>query len=109
MNTETVWGMYMSILGFKIWKVADNSMAPSAPKGSYLLVNHWFQLINLRINSIVFINHHYYGEVLKKIAVIDKYGFIWSRSDNKKDELIEKMGPVNKSQITGRVICIFKK
>ncbi|WP_448245680.1 hypothetical protein [Thalassotalea agariperforans] len=102
----------MTILGFKIWKVTDESMAPSIPVGSYILVNHWFHLLTLNVNSVVLIHHHFYGYILKKVTVIDKYGFIWSRAENDAyDALtsVEKVGPVNKKQVIGKVFMIFKR
>ena len=99
----------MTILGFKIWKVTDASMEPSIPIGSYVLVNHWLHLLALNVNNIVLIHHHFYGVILKKVTVIDKYGFIWSKGENQAFESIEKIGPVNKKQIMGKVLIIFKK
>ncbi|MGJ8693331.1 MAG: nickel-type superoxide dismutase maturation protease [Thalassotalea sp.] len=99
----------MSMFGFKIWKVSDNSMAPSIPKNSYVLVNHWFNLHWTRLESLVLIQHHFYGIILKKIALIDRNGFIWSRSEHHDSLPIEQFGPVNAKQIIGHVLFVFKQ
>lgn len=99
----------MSILGFKIWRINDESMAPTIPKNSYVLVNHWFNFNWFSIENIVLIQHHFYGLIVKKIAVIDKNGFIWGRGENTKSLPIEQLGPINKKQIIGRVLFIFKR
>ncbi len=98
----------MSILGFKIWRVSDESMTPNIPKNSYVIVNHWFSFNWFSIEDIVLIQHHFYGLILKKIAVIDKNGFIWGRSENNASLPIEQLGPVNKNQIVGRVLYICR-
>ncbi|WP_440876524.1 hypothetical protein [Thalassotalea sp. PLHSN55] len=98
----------MSFLGFKILKVTDNNMAPIIPQGSRILVNHWFNSLFVSVNSIIVIHHHFYGEVLKKVTVIDKYGFIWSRDENDNYHSIEKIGPVSKRQVLAKVLYVFK-
>jgi nickel-type superoxide dismutase maturation protease len=98
----------MSIFGFKIWRVDDHSMSPAIPKASYVLVNHWFNWNRLNVENIVLIHHHFYGKIIKKIAVIDHHGFIWSKGDNVNSVPIEQVGPINKSQIIGHVLWIFK-
>ena len=99
----------MSFLGFKIWKVSDHSMSPHIPKNSYVLVNHWFKLGWAKLESIVLIQHHFYGVILKKIALIDRHGFIWSRSEHPDSLSIEEFGPVNHKQVIGHVLFVFKQ
>lgn len=98
----------MSFLGFKIWRVDGDSMSPAIPKNSYVLVNHWFNFFGFRQESVVLIKHHFYGLIIKKIAIIDRNGLIWSRGENEQSLPIEQLGPVNKNQIMGNVLMVFK-
>ena len=99
----------MSILGFKIWKVSGHSMFPRIPEYSYVLVNHWFNFFPLEVDQTVLIEHVDHGLILKKIALIDRNGFIWSKGENSSSMSVEQLGPVNKNQIIGRVLKVFKK
>lgn len=99
----------MSFLGFKIWRITDDTMPISAPKNSYILVNHWFNFNWFQINNIILLRHHFYGILIKKIAVIDSNGFIWSQGESCNSLPIEHIGPINKSQVIGHVWLVFKQ
>ena len=98
----------MNILGFKIWKVTGHSMSPRIPQHSYVLVNHWFLFLKLKPGKTVLINHSIHGLIIKKVAIIDRNGFIWSKGENPLSMPIEKIGPVSRHQIIGRVLMIIQ-
>jgi len=56
----------------------------------------------------LFFNHPKYGVIVKTVAIVDKNDLIWSRGENNGSLSIDQLGPVNKAQIVGRVIGVFK-
>ncbi|WP_236702677.1 nickel-type superoxide dismutase maturation protease [Thalassomonas actiniarum] len=99
----------MTFFGFKLWKVRGHSMFPRIPQSSYVLVNHWFRLRSLEVEQTVLIQHPQLGLIIKKIALIDRNGLIWSKGENSASISVEQFGPVNKNQVIGRVLKVFKK
>jgi nickel-type superoxide dismutase maturation protease len=96
------------MLGFNIWKVQGASMTPIIPSESFVLVTKWLGVFPIEKGQRLVIDHPEFGIIIKTVAVIDKCGFIWSRGENKKSIAVEKIGPVEKRQIIGRVISVFK-
>jgi len=96
------------MLGFKIWKVKGHSMAPVIPSNCFVLAAKWLSIFPIREGHRLIIKHARYGIIVKKVALVDKNGFIWSKGENKTSLRVEQLGPVNKSQILGRVICVFQ-
>ncbi len=96
------------VFGLKIWKVQGVSMAPVIPPGSFILATRWLSLLPIKEGHRLVIDHPKFGIIVKTVATIDKSGFIWSKGENEKSVPIEQLGPVNKHQILGRVISIFK-
>ena len=99
----------MTILGFKILKVKGHSMFPKVPQNSYVLVNLWLNILRIRPDQTILIKHQKLGLIIKTVALIDKYGFIWSKGENPSSLTVERIGPVDKHQIIGPVIMIFKQ
>ena len=95
-------------LGLKIWKVQGLSMAPVIPAGSFILAIRWLSLLPIREGHRLIINHPKYGIIVKTVAMIDKSGFIWSKGENVESVSVEQLGPVDKQQILGRVVGVFK-
>jgi nickel-type superoxide dismutase maturation protease len=83
-------------------------MTPVIPSQSYVLVTKWLRVFPIKQGQRLVINHPKYGIIIKTVAVIDKCGFIWSRGENNKSIAIEQTGPIEKRQIIGRVISVFK-
>lgn len=96
------------MLGLKIWKVKGRSMAPIIPSESFVLAVHWFIFFPIREGQQLVIKHHKYGIIVKTVAIVDKNGFIWSKGENIESVSVEEIGPVDKEQILGRVVWIFK-
>lgn len=96
------------MLGFRICKVTGHSMAPLIPSGSYVLVNNWLNLIPVKAGQQVMLNHPDFGFSVTTVALVDRYGFIWSKGENATCLPVERLGPVDKSQLVGRVIRVFK-
>lgn len=96
------------MLGLNIWKVQGVSMAPLIPSNSFILVAKWLVIFPIQKGQRLVINHPKYGIIIKTVAIVDKNGFIWSRGENEKSITVEQIGPVDKHQILGRVISIFK-
>ena len=83
-------------------------MEPDIPRDSFILVVNWFMLFAIKEGQQLVIKHHKYGVIVKTVALVDKSGFIWSKGENLTSLPVEQIGPVDKSQILGRVIHIFK-
>jgi len=98
----------MTFLGLKIWKVTGHSMFPSIPQHSYVLVVHWFKFKKLKPDQTILINHPQHGLLIKNIALIDKNDLVWCKGENLSSITVEKLGPVNKRQIIGKALKIFK-
>ena len=96
------------MFGLKIWKITGQSMAPVMPSGSFVLAFHWLRLLPIKEGHQIIINHPEYGIIVKTVALVDKNGFIWSKGENNQSLPVEKLGPVSKSQLLGRVVQIFK-
>lgn len=96
------------MLGFRICKVAGNSMAPVIPAGSYVLVNRWLNWFTVKAGQRVLLNHPDFGYIVSTVAIVDRNGFIWSRGENPSCLSVERLGPVDKSQLAGRVVWIYK-
>ncbi len=99
----------MTILGFKILKVTGHSMFPKVPQHSYILINKWVSFSCIKPDQTVLIEHQKLGLIIKTVALIDKYGFIWSKGENASSLTVERIGPVDKHQILGRVLMVFKQ
>lgn len=96
------------LLGLKIWKVEGASMAPIIPAGSFILATKWLSIFPIREGHRLIIDHPRYGIIVKTVAMVDKSGFIWSKGENIESVSVEQLGPVNKEQVLGRVVSIFK-
>jgi nickel-type superoxide dismutase maturation protease len=97
----------MTFLGLKIWKVTGHSMFPRIPEHSYVLAGHWYTFTKIKPNQTILINHPQYGLLIKTVAIVDKNKLIWCKGENSSSIAVEKLGPVSKKQIMGRVIKIF--
>lgn len=97
----------MTFLGLKIWKVTGHSMFPRIPQYSYVLVGHWFTFRKIKPNQTILINHPQYGLLIKTVAIVDRNNLIWCKGENSSSIAVEKLGPVSKKQIIGRVIKVF--
>ncbi|MBL0711412.1 MAG: nickel-type superoxide dismutase maturation protease [Colwellia sp.] len=97
----------MTFLGLKIWKVTGHSMFPRIPQHSYVLSWHWHTFNKIKPNQTILINHPKYGLLIKKVAIIDRNHLIWCKGENPSSISVEKLGPVNKKQIIGRVLKVF--
>lgn len=100
---------YMTILGFKILKVKGHSMFPKIPQHSYILINQWLNFWRVKPDETVLINHEKLGLIIKTVALIDRYGFIWSKGENASSLSVERIGPVDKNQILGKVLMVIKQ
>ena len=99
----------MSFLGLKIWKVTGHSMFPRIPQHSYILAIHWFRFKGIKSGQTILMNHPKYGLLVKTVALIDKNGLIWCKGENASSIRVEELGPVNRQQIIGQVLKVFKK
>ena len=83
-------------------------MAPLIPTDSFILVVKWLLLLPVKKEQRLVIQHPEYGVIVKTVAMVDKNGFIWIRGENDDSISVEQMGPIDKNQVLGRVISIFK-
>lgn len=96
------------MFGFKIWKINGGSMAPVIPAGSFVLTSKWSQLLPVKEGQRIVIDHPVFGIIVKTVAVVDRNGFVWSKGENHESLPVEKLGPVNRSDILGRVMFVFR-
>ncbi len=96
------------MLGFKICKITGTSMAPRIPPNSYVLVVNWLNFLPVKTGQTLLLLHARYGHIIKNVAAVDNNGLIWSKGENATSMSVEKIGPVNKQKILGRVMMIFK-
>jgi len=97
------------MFGLKVFKVTGESMAPAIPSGCFILSAKWLMMLPIRTGQRMVINHPKYGIIVKKVAIVDKNGFVWSKGENKDSLSVEQLGPVYKHQILGRVIRVFTR
>ena len=83
-------------------------MIPIIPPGCFVLATKWLTLLPLKEGQRIVINHPRFGVIVKTVAFVDQNGFIWSKGENQDSISVEQLGPVNKEQILGRIILIFK-
>ncbi len=98
----------MKLFGLKIWKVTGHSMFPRIPQYSYVLVIHWLKFKKVKPEQTILIDHPQYGLLIKNVALIDRNGLIWCKCENLASITVEVLGPINKKQIIGQVLKIFK-
>lgn len=83
-------------------------MMPVIPADSFIMVARWLLFFPLKEGQQILIKHPRYGVIVKTVAVVDNNGFIWSKGENDGSLTVEQIGPVNKQQVLGKVIRIFK-
>ncbi len=95
------------MLGFHFCKVSGVSMSPRIPENSYIFIVPWLKIFNLKEGSLLKVRHPKYGFIVKTLAQVDRNGLFWLKGHHKNSIAIEKLGPVGKSQIKGKVLWIF--
>ncbi len=96
------------MFGFKIWKVTGASMEPVLPSGCFAVAAKWLTFFSIKEGQRLIIEHPKLGVIVKTVAMVDRNGFIWTKGENKESLSVEKLGPVDKRQILGRVIKVSK-
>lgn len=96
------------MLGFTFFKVRGDSLSPHIPNESYILSSRWFVGFFLGEGKKILIQHSTYGLLVKTVALVDHHGFIWLKGENYQDVSVEQIGPINRSQVMGRVLSVFK-
>lgn len=97
------------MLGWQIAKVNGLSMSPRVPDNSFVVVCSWFNFLPIKVGQVLKFNHPKYGELIKTVSAIDKYGFLWFCGENEHSISIEEIGPVNKNQVSGKVCLICRQ
>ena len=97
------------MLGLSFFKVNGESMSPSIPHQSYVLVHRLLLRFGIREGRSLLIQHKTYGLIIKKVALVDHHGFIWVKGENNKSLSVEQMGPISRQQVVGLVIGVFAK
>jgi nickel-type superoxide dismutase maturation protease len=95
------------MFGFHFCKVTGMSMSPRIPDNSYVFVVPWLNIVKLKEGALLKVSHPRYGYIVKSLAKVDRNGFFWLRGLHKTSVPIEKIGPVGKTQIQGKVLWIF--
>ena len=97
------------MLGLRIFKVKGQSMAPAIPPGCFILATKWLMIFPVRAGQQLVIRHPKYGVIVKTVAMVDKNNFLWGKGENNTSMSVEKLGPVYKHQVIGRVIYVFRR
>ena len=95
------------MFGFHLCKVSGISMSPKIPENSYVFIVPWLKLFKLKEGSLLKVLHPKYGYIVKSLAQVDRNGLFWLKGHHKTSLPIEKLGPVSKSQIEGKVLWVF--
>ena len=93
-------------LGFSIFKVEGNSMAPTIPDQSYVLARKAQSLIAKE--SLLIIDHMNYGKILKKLVKVDDNKKLWFEGENFSSISKEMIGPIKFQNVVGKVVFIVK-
>ncbi len=94
-------------LGIHFCKVRGVSMAPRIPEHSYIFIVPWLRFLPLKEGDMLKVFHPKYGYIVKSLAKIDRNGLFWLKGWHKSSIPVEKLGPVGKSQVLGKVFMIF--
>ncbi len=95
------------MFGFHFCKVTGVSMSPRIPENSYVFVVPWLRVFNLKEGCLLTVFHPRYGYIVKSLAKVDRNGLFWLKGHHKNSVPIEKLGPVGKSQIQGKVLWVL--
>lgn len=95
------------MLGFHFCKVTGISMSPLIPEDSYIFIVPWLKILPLKEGSLLKVLHPKFGFIVKSLAKIDKNGLFWLKGFHKSSLPIERLGPVGKAQIQGKVLWVF--
>ena len=89
------------------FKVQGNSLSNSIVEGSYVITK---STKNFEKNAFFIFTHKVYGKLIKKLVKIDSKKKCWFTGDSQQSISIDKIGPVDKNNIIGKVIlCISKR
>ena len=94
------------ILKYSFLKVEGDSMSPSIPKDSFVLIKPTNKYI--LANPFVF-NHPNYGKLIKKLVLIDSQNQFWFEGEFDQSISMFDIGPIKKTQIIGRVVLSITK
>ena len=83
-------------------------MAPRIPENSYVFIVPWLKIFNLKEGCLLKVFHPKYGVIVKTLAKVDRNGLFWLKGHHKSSVPIERLGPVGKAQIQGKVLWVFK-
>ena len=97
------------MLNLSFFKVIGDSMLPKIPCGSFVLVKKQTCEINCSNNSIFVFYHRIYGDLIKKLDYIDKSKRLWFSGSSKESIARNKIGPVQREQVIGKVILIISR
>ncbi len=97
----------MITFGIHFCKVRGVSMSPQIPEHSYICIVPWLKMLPIKEGCTVKVFHPNYGYIVKTLAKIDRNGLFWLKGCHKSSIPIEKLGPVGKSQILGKVFMVF--
>lgn len=95
------------MFGYDIYKVNGKSMEPTIDENSFIFCIPYKTESSGR--SILVISHKKYGLLIKKLKYIDENFNYWFVGENDDSISSEKIGPIKKSEIIGRVFLIFSK
>ena len=92
---------------FSFFKVDGKSMSISIPENSFVVSR---PVRKFEENALFIFTHKFYGKLIKKLVKVDSETNFWFKGDSQESVSMEKIGPINKNKIIGRVIlCISEK
>ena len=94
-------------LGFSIFKVEGNSMSPTIPDQSYVLIRKTENSITKK--SLLIIDHINYGKIVKKLVKVDDNKKLWFEGESLSSVSKQMIGPIKFENIIGKVVLIVKK
>lgn len=79
-------------------------MMPSIAANSYLVFHHWVSPWLLKKGTVVRVNHHRYGKIVKRIKSINAQGDYFLEGMNEHSVSSAQMGAIELWQISGLLL-----
>ena len=95
------------MFGFHFCKITGVGMTPYIPENSFVFLVPWLRLRPLKEGNILQVFHPRYGVIVRTLAKVDHNGLLWLKAWQKNNLPIEKLGPVSKEHVLGKVLMVI--
>ncbi|RHW77943.1 nickel-type superoxide dismutase maturation protease [Colwellia sp. RSH04] len=95
------------MFGFHFCKITGVGMTPYIPENSFVFLVPWLRLRPLKEGNILKVFHPRYGVIVRTLAKVDHNGLLWLKAWQENNLPIEKLGPVSKEHVLGKVLMVI--